>query len=348
MNQERARPRGASVEATPEAPPAAPMDFGDNSARIAALGHAAPVRAIPLAGPRRVARTAEWEVGRGTDFRSGDGAPQPGVLGALGEAAGRTLPTRGLRDLGTAVWESAAQAGAALSDRAGRSAGDVASRMAHGAADGFVLGAESSGGVSNDASDEELFATLRREIARIGGSEGAAVVDHFQGNSGAVRVLEPGSPLSAAAAASGSFQRGAEVVSRALGERFQAQAARGELDAATVPAIADAPYIGFGEASGPLQAVIGGTQGMEVWAEHLALEPGGAWTLGTTFKIWDDFGFDASDVYSPGLLAGAILQHGRGYKAFSHVLEVPTTLHGTLTPDDRPAPAHGDHPGPAE
>jgi len=89
-----------------------------------------------------------------------------------------------------------------------------------------------------------------------------------------------------------------------------------------------------------LQAVLGGTQGLEVFIQNFSLDPtGSGYTATLVFQIRDDFGVDETDLDplklehgSPGLVAFWILQHERtpANIAFINTVTVETPISGTF------------------
>lgn len=302
-----------------------------------------------------IARTTPLNVGRGPDMGVNDHCVLPGLVGggasAMVPAAGVAGASTGLPGAGalaatgarvvragaTALWEGVARGGAAYREH--RGAGHVAASAARGLVDGASMG----GSIGVTSSTPELVATLRRELAGVAGGEGTAVANRFAQNSSAVRVLGSSSAVSQLAGRHTSLVSAKGTVEREYQRRLVQSLADRPGGPPSAALITDPPYVDFGEGSGVLQAVLGGTRGIEVWATRIQSEGDNPehYRIEAVIKVFDNFAFDPDDCYSPGLLAGAILQHYRGVHPFVHCVEVPTTLNVVLS-DAPGTPRRGD------
>jgi hypothetical protein len=87
-----------------------------------------------------------------------------------------------------------------------------------------------------------------------------------------------------------------------------------------------------------LNAVLGGTQGLEVFIRNFLVPPGGrTFTATLRFEICDDFGVDDTDLDpttghgSPGLFSFWVLQHERaGQQPFVNFVEVDVPISGSF------------------
>jgi hypothetical protein len=92
-----------------------------------------------------------------------------------------------------------------------------------------------------------------------------------------------------------------------------------------------ATFFGFSDGVA-LKAVIGGTQGEELFATgFIGSLPTRTYSIDLRFLICDDFGVDEADLYAPGLFAFWVLQHERSpYAPFINELDLPVTVSGTF------------------
>ena len=77
--------------------------------------------------------------------------------------------------------------------------------------------------------------------------------------------------------------------------------------------------------SGPmLKGIVGGVQGLTIEMTRFIITPATRnYFLGMRYIIEDDFGVDATDLYSPGLISFWVLQHERsGYRPFVNQIDL--------------------------
>jgi RHS repeat-associated protein len=96
----------------------------------------------------------------------------------------------------------------------------------------------------------------------------------------------------------------------------------------------------FSDSGGNLKALIGGTQGVNIWLQNIVINADGTYTADITIQIEDDFALSNSDVTNAGpmvktfameaLKAQWILQHQRGYKPFKTSLNINVQINGKL------------------
>jgi hypothetical protein len=178
----------------------------------------------------------------------------------------------------------------------------------------------------------DLLIAMAAELSTLGGTEGTNAATHFAAGGGATRRLAPSSPLGRMANASLTFQTARLNVHREIHRQITAMAAAGTIDCSRINIPSGSlPRISFGFADGTaLKAVIGGTQGLEVFALAFTADPATrSYTIRLRFVICDDFGVDASDLYSPGLISFWVLQHERrGFRPYIHELVVESPING--------------------
>lgn len=186
--------------------------------------------------------------------------------------------------------------------------------------------------------DAALEATMEFDaltgLSTIGGAAGHDAMTQFTGGTGTSVVHGTTSILGSLAAASPRFTAGVAAVQAELAAELRTQAAAGAIDCTRIslPA-ARLPNIHFRfSLVPPLEAVIGGTQGLTVrFTSFVADAATRTYTIGLQFEICDDFGVSAADLYAPSLIAFWLLQHERaGYRPFVNVLDLPATVSGTF------------------
>ncbi|HEX7677097.1 MAG TPA: DUF4157 domain-containing protein, partial [Thermoanaerobaculia bacterium] len=181
--------------------------------------------------------------------------------------------------------------------------------------------------------DGECLVEMGEVLASLGRGAGVDAFTRFVAGTGGTATLGPTSSLGAMALRAPSFLATVATVQTAVETQLAAQAASGALDPC---GLAVAPPATFFSASDglPLKAVIGGTQGEELFATSFSGSASArTYSIGLRFVICDHFGVDESDLYAPGLFAFWVLQHERNpilYKPFVNELDLPVTVSGTF------------------
>ncbi len=170
-------------------------------------------------------------------------------------------------------------------------------------------------------------------LRTLAGGAGHAAFARFAAGTGGTASHGPGSTLGALALASGSFARTVAAVQTDLESQLATQASSGVLNPCLLSVTPPATHFGFSDGVA-LKAVIGGTQGEELFATSFTGNASTrSYSIGLRFVICDDFGVDESDLYSHGLFAFWVLQHERSptlYAPFINELGLPITISGTF------------------
>ncbi|MDF1695266.1 MAG: DUF4157 domain-containing protein, partial [Saprospiraceae bacterium] len=177
-------------------------------------------------------------------------------------------------------------------------------------------------------SDLELQNIMNIELGLLAGGLGRAMTAHFRGGSRATVRHNPGTPLEVLTHRSSSARTYFNTVEAQLATQLHIMKTLGNIDC-NLFNITGIPHLHFPITSmgdpAPLRAIIGGTQGHELYITGMR-------ALGNTFPcayqvdvkliLFDDFGVDTSDLYSPSLMAFWILQHRRrGNRPFINRIE---------------------------
>jgi hypothetical protein len=170
---------------------------------------------------------------------------------------------------------------------------------------------------------------MNNTLGLLAGADGTAMVAHFRGGTGATWTHGVGSRLNREATPSPSVNSAVAAAQTQLAAQARVMRKLGAVrcDAFSlnpVPAI----HFGFGD-SVALKAIIGGTQGLEVYLVGLRVaDPqAGTYDLDLQYVAFDDFGVDADDLYFPALIKFWILQHERpGNRPFINRLLINRTI----------------------
>ncbi len=177
-------------------------------------------------------------------------------------------------------------------------------------------------------------ALMAAELGALGGSAGLDAFSTFVGGAGTTVVHGSTSSLGAAALGAPSFLATIARVKAVLEPQLAAQAAAGSLDPCAL-SVAPVPATHF-TFSDPLalKAVIGGTQGEELYATAFTGDVSTrTYDITLRFVILDDFGVDEADLYTSGLIGFWVLQHERGataYAPFVNRLDLTVSVSGNF------------------
>jgi hypothetical protein len=179
-----------------------------------------------------------------------------------------------------------------------------------------------------------LLNNMRAELGVLGGSEGLRMVSHFASGGGATLTHGASSPIGSTALTAGSFLAMRSATETFLHGQLTGMASGSTLDcnALTLPSSAVPPLaFAFSDAV-MLKAIIGGTQGIQVYLDSFSVVPGTRhYTMSLRYVICDDFGVDTSDLYSPALISFWVLQHERtGFVPFMNVIDLTVPNSGTF------------------
>jgi outer membrane protein OmpA-like peptidoglycan-associated protein len=181
--------------------------------------------------------------------------------------------------------------------------------------------------------DTECELEMDGVLTGLAGSAGHAAFSRFAAGTGGTATHGPSSTLGAMALASGSFLATVALVQADIEAQLASQATSGALDPCALSVTPPATFFGFSDGTA-LKAVIGGTQGEELFATgftgNVALR---SYSIDLRFVICDNFGVDESDLYGPGLFPFWVLQHERSsslYAPFINELDLPVTVSGTF------------------
>lgn len=188
--------------------------------------------------------------------------------------------------------------------------------------------------LSRLGSNSSLLMDMAKELAVLGGSEGARMVTHFASGSGTSLTHSSSSPIGKATESAPSFIEMCKATEKKLAGQLSTMAASGTIDCSTlVLSSSDVPWLSFEFSdSFMLKGIIGGTQGRNVWLNALSIDTATRkYTMQLRYVIFDDFGVDESDLYSPGLIAFWLLQHERkGYVPFMNIIDLAIDSSGTV------------------
>lgn len=179
-------------------------------------------------------------------------------------------------------------------------------------------------------SDATLETVMNRELTLLAGSVGSAMTTHFRGGSGSTYLHSSSSVLGALTHVSPSANAVFHNIETQMRTQFRVMQAIGNIDA-NLFSLASVPHLHFTFSDPlPLKAVIGGSQGHEVYItgmRSLGNSTPCAYQIDVKLVLFDDFGVDTSDLYSPSLIAFWILQHRRiGNRPFVNRLEMERTF----------------------
>jgi len=165
------------------------------------------------------------------------------------------------------------------------------------------------------------------------GADGHRAFSRFTAGTGGTETHGPASTLGSNALVSGSFLATVARVKADIEAQLAAQASSGVLDACALSVTPPATHFAFSDGTA-LKAVIGGTQGEELFATGFTGSIASrSYSIDLRFVICDDFGVSESDLYAPGLVAFWVLQHERSatrYAPFINELDLPVTVTGTF------------------
>ncbi len=191
--------------------------------------------------------------------------------------------------------------------------------------------------------DMGLRGILSQELGLLGRGIGVGMLRQFFAATGTPLSHAPGSPLSTEVAASPTFAAAEAAAETEVQAQVLAMAGACHIDWRTLSLlpVPGLPGLNFNILAGDtlqLNAVLGGTQGLEVFIRDFLVPPGGrTYTAVLRFEICDDFGVDDTDLDpttghgSPGLFAFWVLQHERaGQQPFVNFVEVDVPISGTF------------------
>jgi hypothetical protein len=188
---------------------------------------------------------------------------------------------------------------------------------------------ETSRAAVPDAACESEMDTV---LGGFAGSAGHLAFARFRAGVGGTEVHGNGSPLGALALASSSFATTLAAVKADIQAQLAVQAAAGAVDACGLSVIP--PETSFRYSSPAIAAVIGGTQGEELYATAFTGNAvSRSYTMTLRFVIDDHFGVDENDLYFLGLFPFWVLQHERSatlYNPFVNELDLSVPLSGSF------------------
>jgi hypothetical protein len=186
-------------------------------------------------------------------------------------------------------------------------------------------------------SDSHCESEMDAVLSLSGGVTGHAAFTRFRAGTGGTEVYGPGTALNGLALTAPSYRATRTSVTKAIERNLATQVSHfGAVDpcAVSIGVIPPTHFALGGSDPVPLQAVIGGTHGEELFLVGFA---GSALTrtyaVDLHFLICDNFGVDEHDLYAPGLIPFWILQHQRDptrYAPFVTLLDLTTTVTGTF------------------
>lgn len=170
-------------------------------------------------------------------------------------------------------------------------------------------------------------------LVGLAGVAGHAAFLRFAAGTGGTVTHGLFSILGLLARISPSFRATVRTVQTDIETQLAGQASSGTLDPCALSVTPPQTHFGFLDGP-PLKAVIGGTQGEEIFATSFSGSASArTYTMGLEFVICDDFGVDETDLYAPGLFPFWVLQHERSpslFAPFINELRLPVTISGTF------------------
>lgn len=196
-------------------------------------------------------------------------------------------------------------------------------------------------------SDFLLEASMHSELRGFAGTLGTSMASHFDGGSGSTLAHGVGGTLSLAVDGAPTFNTLARATEASVQAQIAAQvAASCHIDWTALnvlPTPGALPAASFSVRAGDtlqLNAVLGGTQGLDIFIRDFLFDPlTRSFSATLIFEICDDFGVDETDLDitnighgSPGLTAFWILQHERppGHVAFVNDVTVERGISGVV------------------
>ena len=191
--------------------------------------------------------------------------------------------------------------------------------------------------------DAALIGEMYLVLRTLAGEEGVKAVAWFLTGNGAKLTHGPDSPLSRMAAGSHQFVKSFVTVILRIraGVKRLAEGGRSPDFSALrvgVPAthwgLKDFPREApkkLADADTTLKAILGGTQGEELWVTSLKHDRARrSYELGLRWIILDHFGVGSDDLYAPGLIPFYVLQHERkGYRPYVNEVVIETRFSAT-------------------
>lgn len=187
--------------------------------------------------------------------------------------------------------------------------------------------------------DKALIGEMVLVLRALAGQEGVNAVRRFVAGQGAKLTHAPGSPLSRMAFRSSEFLVSLVRVVLRVKEEVRKLSAGGRApDFSNLRVPVPATHWGLKEfgvklhdpESTALRAIVGGTQGEELWATSLRHDRAKrSYELGLRWVIQDHFGVSRDDLYAPGLFPFWVLQHERkGYRPYVNEIVIDTGVTG--------------------
>jgi len=177
--------------------------------------------------------------------------------------------------------------------------------------------------------DSLLEFGMNNTLGLLAGADGRAMVSHFRGGTGRRWTHGIGSSLNRDATHCPSINSAVSSVKTQLAAQMRTMRSLGKVNCSAF-SLSPVPVFHFGFAdSVALKAIIGGTQGLEVYLNGIRPHDPAAcnYKLDLQFSVLDDFGVDTSDLYWPALIKFWILQHERrGNRPFVNRLLVNRTI----------------------
>jgi hypothetical protein len=188
--------------------------------------------------------------------------------------------------------------------------------------------------------DAVLMGEMMLVLKNLAGEEGVKAVRHFLTGNGKPLRHGPETPLSRMAARSPQFVANFLDVAMKIKEGVKRLAPRGLVPDFSALRVKPPPThwglkefplkSGFSEID-TLKAILGGTQGENLYARTLIHDPARrTYELGLRWVILDHFGVGSDDLYAPGLIPFFILQHERrGYRPYVNEVVIEGSVSGT-------------------
>ncbi|MGF1493345.1 MAG: hypothetical protein ACFBSC_13000 [Microcoleaceae cyanobacterium] len=155
------------------------------------------------------------------------------------------------------------------------------------------------------------------------------LLEHFLDGQGGVYQHGSDTPVSHLVKHSKPFKTEFSAIELQLHRQLQAQVLEGQLQLDSlnivIPQIAFKPLDSL-----TLFAIIGGTQGADLLLKSFELSATGHYSAQLWVVLYDDFGLDQQDRYTPGLIAAWNLQHRGAAQPFIHEVVIAEEVSGDL------------------
>jgi len=200
----------------------------------------------------------------------------------------------------------------------------------------LALWALSYGGLPPDrrkVTDTQCEKEMDTVLGLTGGADGHAAFARFVAGAGGMVTHNDSSSLGSMALRSLAFNTTVAKTRKIIEASLAKQAVLGVLEPCALLVSPPRTHFTFDDPL-PLKAVIGGTHGTELFVNSFTGSVlSRTYAIDLRFKLYDNFGVDDHDLYSPGLMPFWVLQHERSatkYAPFVNLLDLTVTISGSF------------------